>query len=44
MGTLAASYFRILAGNIPGGICRSEVCIVAVVCATAMSIFTFGWK
>ena len=42
MGTLAASYFRTLAGNIPGGILRSAICIVAVTCATAMSTFTFG--
>ena len=44
MGTLAASYFSTLAGNIPGGIWRSAACMVAVTCATAISILTFGWK
>ena len=29
MGTLAASYFRMFAGNMPGGIWRSDVFIVA---------------
>ncbi len=31
MGTLEASYLRMLAGNIPGGIWRSAVCMVAVI-------------
>jgi len=44
MGTLAASYFRMFAGNMPGGIWRSDVFIVAVTCATAISTLTFGWK
>ena len=44
MGTLDASYLRTLAGNMPVGMLRSAVCMVAVTCATAMSILTLGWK
>ena len=28
----------------PGGSCFSNVCEIAVTCAIAKSIFTFGWK
>ena len=31
-------------GNMPGGIWRRAVFMVAVVCAMAMSTFTLGWK
>ena len=44
MGTLEASYLRILGGVVPGGKIRSSVCEMAVTWARAMSIFTLGWK
>ena len=44
MGTLAASNFRTLPGNMPGGILRTALVICAVTCATAISICTLGWK
>ena len=31
-------------GLIPGGSCRSSVCEIAVICATAASTLTPGWK
>src|SRR5438045_1767382 len=41
---LAASYLRILAGYMPGGMLRIAVCIVAVICDIAKSTEAFGWK
>ena len=44
MGTLDASYFRMLGGKVPGGSTRRMVCTTAVICDRASSTLTFGWK
>ena len=44
MGTLLASYLRMLGGKVPGGSTRRMVCTTAVICETASSTFTLGWK
>src|SRR3569832_2550395 len=43
MGTLEALYWMISGGVVPGGSCRSCVWAMAVTCATALAMFTFGW-
>ena len=40
IGTLDALYCRMSGGVVPCGNCRNCVCEMAVICATAMSIFT----
>ena len=44
MGTLDASYFKMLGGVVPGGKIFSRVCEMAVICESATSTFAFGWK
>ena len=44
MGTLEALYCRMSGGVVPGGNWRNCVCETAVICATAMSIFTVGME
>src|ERR1700748_2057118 len=44
MGTLEALYWRMSGGVVPRGSCRSCVWAMAVTCATAAAMFTFGWK
>ena len=44
IGTLEASYLRMLGGKVPGGMGRSMVCEMAVICASASSTLAFGWK
>ena len=44
MGTLEASNDTISGEMCPEGAARKMVCASAVICAIAISIFTFGWK
>src|SRR5208283_1511920 len=44
MGTLEALYWMTSGGVVPGGMLLICVCAIAVTCATAVAMLTFGWK
>ena len=43
-GMLEAEYLMTSGGVMPGGSCRTWVCIDATVCAMAVWMFAVGWK
>src|SRR4051812_3057573 len=43
-GMLEAEYLMISGGVMPGGSCRTCVCMIATTCAMAVWMFAVGWK